>query len=70
MGKRIKNPIETKIVEDDGEVTVSIHYGVDCEYGDLGRKGITPELTPAEQATIEQVAAASKGKAEAAEGVE
>lgn len=70
MAKRIKNPVETRIVEDDGTVKVSIHYGTECEYGDLGRRGFEPQLTSAEQTAVEQVAARSKELAKEHEGIE
>ena len=54
MAKKVKNPIELKAVllfhEPDGEpahvdiVEASIHYGADCEHGNLGRRG-SGELT-------------------------
>lgn len=69
MAKRIKNPIVTRIVEDDEAVTAIIEYGVECDDGLDGRRGHEPELTPAEQTMIEQVAAKSKEKAEAVEGI-
>jgi len=47
MRKQTRNPIEVKATVhfDEGQPTyhienVSIHYGMDCEHGDLGRKGL------------------------------
>jgi hypothetical protein len=39
---KVKEPIEVKIEFDaDGNSKTSIHYETTCEYGSLGRKGIT-----------------------------
>ena len=47
MAKKIKNPIETKVVKVDGEYEVSAHYGLicdDCEQ--QTRKGLPVTLKP------------------------
>ena len=49
MGKKIKNEIEVKATlhfSDDETpivhiVEASVHYGTECEHGDLGRKGLS-----------------------------
>ena len=64
MAKRIKNPIEVKIVKEENGITTSLHYGLECEYGDLGRKGYIPELTSQEQAIIGQVVEGAISKIE------
>ena len=53
MPKKIKNPIEFKLVAHfdagPGEYhidDVSIHTGMDCEHGDLGRAGMPLEKNP------------------------
>jgi len=48
MAKKIKNPIEVKIVREDGVPTASAHYGLSCEeYPELEvRKGIPITLKP------------------------
>ena len=60
MGKVITNPKEVKIMEIDGTIDVSLHYGLTSEeYPDIHiRKGITIEsFTPPEQAVIAQIVA-------------
>jgi hypothetical protein len=56
MGKQFVNPfiLEVKISQDGGLTfeSCTAHYGMSCEYGDLGRKGIDIELTPQQQDTI------------------
>lgn len=58
MAKRIKNPIEVKAtvsLDDNGAIEqvedVSVHYGLECEHGDLGRKGLPLE----QNQTVENV---------------
>ena len=57
MAKKIKNPIEVKIVKQDSQNTVSLHYGLSCEeYPDLEiRKGFIPTLTPAQQTVVDNL---------------
>ena len=72
MAKRIKNPIEVKVVKEDGLNQVSLHYGLDCEeYPELAiRKGLpVPNLTPAEQGKVDQIMAWAEGKIEQHEGI-
>jgi len=72
MAKRIKNPKEVKIVEEDNQITVSLHYGVSCdEYPDLAiRKGLPIEsLTPQEQNKVDQIMTWATGKIEEHEGI-
>ena len=47
MAKKIRNPIEVKVIKDDGEFEVSAHYGLSCdEYPELEiRKGIPITLS-------------------------
>lgn len=52
MAKRIRNPIEVKIVMEDSVVTTSLHYGLECDDGLDTRRGYIPVLTPAQQAVI------------------
>lgn len=73
MAKRIKNPKEVKIVEDDGEVTVSLHYGLGCdEYPELEiRKGLPiSSLTPEEQTKAEEIMAWGTNRIEEHEGID
>jgi len=72
MAKRIRNPKEVSIVEENNEITVSLHYGVDCEeYPGLHiRKGLPIEsMSPAEQAVAQQVMDWATGKMKEHEGV-
>ena len=58
MAKELKNPFEIKIeINQDGtEVDVSAHYGMTCEYGTLGRKGLPIELTPTQEGKVVDLA--------------
>ena len=69
MAKRIKNPIETRIEQREGEVIVSLHYGLECDDGLETRRGFMPQLTPAEQSLIEQIADRSLIKISEHEGI-
>ena len=47
MGKKIKNPIETKVIQVDGGYEVSAHYGIACDdCGQETRQGIPVTLKP------------------------
>lgn len=48
MAKVIKNPVEIRLVKQNGEYDVSAHYGLSCgEYPELAiRKGIPITLSP------------------------
>ena len=58
MGKKITNPIEIKLVfnVENGSIDLdaSAHFGVSCEYGNLGRKGISLSHTPAQEVAIKE----------------
>ena len=69
MAKKIKNPIDVIIEKKDGETATSLHYGLECEYGNLGRTGFTPELTAPEQAAIDRIMDAAIAKINAHEGI-
>jgi len=58
MAKQLENPFEIKIVITDKgtEVDVSAHYGVSCEYGSLGRKGLPIELTATQEQKVVDLA--------------
>jgi len=62
MAKKIKNPIEIKLVFEHGEMTweidPSVHYGVGAsEYPEFNhRKGMPIELTPAQETQIKNFA--------------
>jgi len=58
MAKRLENPFEIKIIitEQGTDVDVSAHYGTSCEHGELGRKGIPIELTPAQEQKVVDLA--------------
>jgi len=62
MAKRIKNPIEVKLMFNQGngnwELDPSVHYGVGAdEYPQFNhRKGIPVELTPAQETQIKNFA--------------
>lgn len=62
MPKEIKNPVEVKLefTEENNTISleVSAHYGVSCEYGDLGRRGMPIELTPSEEQAVKDMAIA------------
>lgn len=61
MAKRIKNPIETKVVKIDDGYEVSAHYGLACDdCGQETRKGIPITLKPEtlediDEQTMEQI---------------
>lgn len=57
MAKRIRNPIEVVIKNEDSVNSCTLHYGLGCdEYPELEtRKGFTPILSPQEQATINRI---------------
>lgn len=61
MPKELSNPLQYIIEfdKDDGHILVctSAHYGIICEYGDLGRKGLPITLTPAQENQIKAFAA-------------
>ena len=45
MAKKIRNPIEVKLVLTDGQVEVSAHYGLGCtDCGQGTRKGMSVSL--------------------------
>ena len=46
MAKRIKNPIEYKLVKTDGVWDLSAHYGVECDDGLSIRRGMPITLSP------------------------
>lgn len=48
MAKKIKNPIEVRVVKNDGNFEASAHYGLSCdEYPELEiRKGLQITLLP------------------------
>lgn len=58
--KQLGNPFEIKlvfnIVDGDIELEPSAHYGVSCEYGDLGRKGRPLIHTPQQEQQIKDFA--------------
>jgi len=62
MAKVIKNPVEVKLVfeEEEDIITVecSAHYGMTCEHGVLGRKGMAISLTSAQEQAIKGMALA------------
>jgi len=72
VAKKINNPKEVKIVEENGAITVSLHYGLGCdEYSELGiRKGLSIEtLTPPEQETAADIMAWATNKMKEHEGI-
>ena len=72
MGKVIKTPREVRIVEEDGVLKVSLHYGLcSIEYPDLlVRKGLSIEaLTPREQAKVQEIMDWATGKMKEHEGI-
>lgn len=55
MAKKIKNPIETKVVKVDGSYDISAHYGIICDdCGQQTRKGMTATLRPETLADINE----------------
>lgn len=55
MGKRIKNPVQILLEKSGDEVTCSLHYGLECEHGSLGRQVFEPALTPNEEQEARQL---------------
>lgn len=69
MAKRIRNPVEVKIVLDKGVAEASLHYGLECDDGLEMRKGFTPTLTPAQQAVIDGLVTQAIAAIQAHEGI-
>jgi hypothetical protein len=63
MGIEIKGPVEVKIEFDGDEVKTTIHYETICEYGSLGRKGVSiPDVSPIELKEIDKSWALQKAQ--------
>lgn len=58
MAKQLENPFEIKVVINEGgtEVDVSAHYGITCEHGGLGRKGLPITLTSTQRTQVVNMA--------------
>lgn len=74
MGKVIKNPKEVKLVEVDGGMEISLHYGLSSEeYPDIAtRKGLAIDnqtLTSQEQSVVDQIMTWATSKMKAHEGI-
>lgn len=55
MAKRIKNPIETKVIKIDNGYEISAHYGLACDdCGQETRKGMPATLKPETLADIQE----------------
>lgn len=66
MAKRIKNPIEYKVVKMGDEFEVSAHYGVECDDGLETRRGMPITLS---QSTIEDIDEEGMAQINANEGI-
>lgn len=69
MGKRIKNPIEVRVVSSNGEIITSLHYGLECDDGLDMRRGFVPLLTPAQQTVINSLVSQAMVAIAAHEGI-
>lgn len=60
MGKQLQNPFEIQLIftieNGNIELEPSAHYGMSCEYGELGRKGRELTHTPQQEQAIKDFA--------------
>lgn len=76
MPKKIKNLVEVRAIVNFDEGTanyhiedVSIHCGMSCEYGDLGRAGMPLEQNPEIMSIVKDFLEESIKQKETAEGI-